>query len=294
MKELLSRVPGQTGSKALAFLILTAVLWSMGGLLIKLIEWNPLAIAGARSLIAAVMMLAYRLIFLGKPDFRFSTPRIGGAVAYVATVVLFVSATKMTTAANAILLQYTAPAYIAVLGAVFLNEKTTRLDWLTIALAFGGMGLFFLDRLSVGNVIGNIFAALSGLTFSVMVIFLRAQKDQSPLDSLILGNILTALVCLPFYFQGSPGWGNWGIAVLLGVFQLGLSYIFYSEAIRHVRALDGILVPIVEPILNPLWVLLFLGEVPGPWAILGGFIVLGSVAGHYLYTYFRGNPRSSG
>ncbi len=270
--------------KALVYLVLTAVLWSLGGLLIKMIDWNPAAIAGARSIFAAALMLLY----YRRLDFTWSFPQIGGAVAYAATVLLFVTATKMTTAANAIILQYTAPVFTAILGAVFLKEKTSRADWLTIVLVFCGMGLFFLDKLSVGNMVGNALGILSGLTFSIMLIFLRHQKEADPFQSLILGNLLTALICLPFIVGSTPGLTNWGVVLALGVFQLGVSYILYAEAVKHVRALDAILVPIIEPILNPVWVLVFLGEVPGHWALLGGIVVLGSVIGRYLYSWRSG------
>lgn len=273
--------------KALIFLVLTAVLWSLGGLLIKLIPWSPAAIAGARSLFAAALMLAY----CRRLDFTWSLPRIGGACAYTATVILFVTATKMTTAANAIILQYTAPAFTAVLGAVFLGEKTTRSDWNTILLVFLGMGLFFLDKLSVGNIVGNILAILSGLAFSVMLIFLRYQREGNPIQSLILGNLLTAVICMPFVIGSTPGAANWMLVAILGIFQLGLSYLLYSEAVKRVRALDAILVPVIEPVLNPLWVFLFIGEVPGPWAVIGGIVVLGSVTGRYFLQYFKEGSR---
>ena len=279
MADPLSSAPDAQRSKALLFLVCTAVLWSLGGLLIKSIEWSPMAIAGVRSIFAATLMLVY----YRRLDFTWSLPQIGGAVGYAGTVILFVSATKMTTAANAIILQYTAPVYTAILGALFLKEKTTRADWLTIAVVFGGMGLFFLDKLTAGNIVGNILAILSGVTFSLMLIFLRHQRKDNPFQSLILGNLLTALVCLPFIIGSTPGLTNWGIALVLGIFQLGVSYILYAEAVKHVRALDAIMVPIIEPILNPVWVLIFLGEVPGPWALLGGIIVLGAVSGRYLF-----------
>jgi drug/metabolite transporter (DMT)-like permease len=279
-----SSVPEAQHRKALLFLVFTAVLWSLGGLLIKSIAWHPIAIAGVRSIFAAALMLVYYRRF----DFTWSLPQIGGAVAYAGTVILFVSATKMTTAANAIILQYTAPVYTAILGALFLKEKTTRSDWLTIAVVFCGMGLFFLDKLTVGNMIGNVLGILSGVSFSTMLIFLRHQREDNPFQSLILGNLLTALVCAPFIIGSTPGLTNWGIALVLGVFQLGVSYILYAEAVKHVRALDAIMVPIIEPILNPVWVLIFLGEIPGPWALLGGIVVLGAVSGRYLFAGRQG------
>jgi drug/metabolite transporter (DMT)-like permease len=261
-------------AQAVALLVVTASLWSLGGLLIKVIPWHPLAIAGARSTIAAVLFLSV----VRKPRWTGSPAQIGGAFAYAATVILFVSATKMTTAANAILLQYTAPVYVALLGAWFLKERTRLSDWITVAIVLGGMALFFLDELTPGDLWGNLFAILSGISFAVMVLCLRKQKNDSPLESILFGNILTALVGMPFLIaQPSLDVTGWAAVAFLGVFQLGLSYILFIIAIKHVTALDAILIPVVEPILNPVWVLLFIGEVPGSWALAGGVIVLTTV-----------------
>jgi drug/metabolite transporter (DMT)-like permease len=266
-------------SKAQALLAATAALWSLGGLFIKMVEWNPLAIAGMRSAIAALLMLTV----VRKSKITWSFHQIGGAVAYAGTVILFVSANKMTTAANAILLQYTAPIYVALLGAWLLKERTKILDWITIAFVLGGMVLFFLDHLSTGGMIGNLVAILSGVTFAFLVIFLRLQKDGAPLESMFLGNILTALIGLPFMFQSMPSGKSWAGLAILGIFQLGLSYILYSMAIKHVTALEAILVPVIEPILNPVWVFLFMREVPGKWALTGGLIVLLAVTARCVY-----------
>ena len=259
--------------QAIVFLIITALLWSSGGLLIKWIHWNPLAIAGMRSAIAAVLMW----LFKRNLKFTWSPAQLGGAFFYAATVILFVVANKMTTAANAILLQYTAPIYVGLFANFLLGEKTSPWDWLTIFITLGGIFLFFLDNLSAGGWWGNIIAVLSGVAFAGVALFLRKQKDGSPLESLFLGNILTAVIGLPFMFGTAPDTMSWLGLAILGVFQLGFSYILYSRSIKHVTALEAILIPIIEPILNPIWVLLFLGETPGKWAIVGGVIVLASV-----------------
>jgi drug/metabolite transporter (DMT)-like permease len=259
--------------RAIIYLIVTALLWSSGGLLIKLVAWNPVAIAGTRSAIAALVIFAFRR----KMKFNWGFAQLGGAFCYAGTVILFVTATKLTTAANAILLQYTAPIYVAILSYWFLMERITRSDLLTIAAAFGGMFLFFLDDLSAGGFWGNVVAIFSGVAFAGTVLFLRKQKQSSPLESVFLGNILTFLIGLPFILRSAPQAIGWLGLVLLGVFQLGFSYILYAEAIRHVTALEGILIPIIEPVLNPVWVFLLLGEKPGRWAVVGGIIILVSV-----------------
>jgi drug/metabolite transporter (DMT)-like permease len=189
----------------------------------------------------------------------------------------FVSANKLTTAANAILLQFTAPIYVALLGAYILKEPNTRLDWAMIAVVIGGMALFFLDQLSPAGFKGNLVAMLSGVSFAFFTIFMRMQKDGSPIESVLLGNILMAVVGAPFLAPDLPSAGEWGYLLLLGVVQLGIPYILYSWAIKHVKALDAALIPILEPLLNPFWVFLLLGEVPGPWSLAGGALLLTAV-----------------
>ncbi|HYH04249.1 MAG TPA: EamA family transporter [Bacillota bacterium] len=257
--------------KAIFYIICTALLWSTSGFLIKWVDWNPVAIAGVRSGIAALVMAAY----CRHPKFTWSSAQIGGALAYTVTVILFVIATKLTTAANAILLQYTAPVYVAVFSFWLLGERISRFDWLTIALTLGGMVLFFQDNLSLGGWWGNMAAIGSGAAFAALCLFTRKQKHESSLESLLLGNLLTALVGLPFMFQGNPpGIQGWLALALLGIFQLGLAYILYAKAMKELTALEGILIPVIEPVLNPIWVFLLLDEVPGSKAVIGGLIIL--------------------
>ena len=270
-------------TRAIIYLVITAVLWSLGGILIKSVKWNPVAIAGARSAISSLVILAY----IKKPKFTWSSDQILAAIFYAGTVILFVSANKLTTAANAILLQYGAPVYVAILGSIILKEKTTISDWITIAVVIFGMFLFFLDKLQPGNLFGNIVAILSGVAFALYIIFMRKQKDESPIESTLLGNILTAIIGLPFMLNSSPTGSSWIGIILLGTVQLGLSYILYSIAIKEVTALEAILIPIIEPILNPIWVFLAMGEAPGKWALIGGVIILTSVTLRYSIPAIR-------
>jgi len=243
-------------------------------MLIKLVDWHPIAIAGARSAIAALVLLA----FCRQPRFNWSFAQIGGAFCLAGTLILFVMATRMGTAANAILLQYSAPIYVALFATWFLGERTTRLDWIAILFVMAGMGLFFFDDLKPAYFWGNILAILSGVCFAGLVMFLRKQKDGSPIETVILGNTLTTMIALPFILGSpSPGTTGWAGIIILGVFQLGIPYVMYSWAIKHVKAVDATLIPVIEPIANPIWVFLAIGEFPGPWAVLGGAVVLISV-----------------
>lgn len=266
-------------AKATVALVLCAVLWSSGGILIKLVKMNPLAISGYRSVVASLVII----ILTGKPKFTFSKWQILSALSYTGTVLLFVSANKFTTSANAILLQYTAPIYAAVFGYIFLKEKVGRIDILTIVVVISGMALFFIDDLAGGNLFGNLIAIVSGVTFALQAVFLRLQKDSSPASSLVLGNIITAVIGIPFAFSEAPGGTEILALIALGVFQLGLAYTLYSYAIKHVSALEAILIPVIEPILNPVWVLIFAGEYPGKWTLVGGAIVIFAVTGRSMF-----------
>jgi len=269
-------------------LALTATFWSLGGLLIKLINWNPIAIAGTRSLIAATLLF----IYLKKPKLSMSRAQIAAALSYVATVFLFVSATKITTAANAIFLQFTAPIYVALFSTKFLNEKITIRDWLTTIIVIMGMVLFFFDNFNLEGIIGNTLGVASGISFASFTIFMRMQKNSSPIESVFLGNIITAIIALPFMFQDIPGTISWLFLIVLGIFQLGIPYIFYSIAIKNVSAIDAVLIPVLEPILNPIWVFLLLGEYPGIWTIIGGSIIITTITLRYLLPLINFNAKN--
>lgn len=261
-------------SRAILFLLLAALLWSTGGFFIKWVDWNPMAISGGRSAISALVIAA---AFRRDLKISGSPVQIAGALAYALTVTLFVIANKMTTAANAILLQYTAPVYVALLSVWLLNERPSRRDWFAILAVLAGMVLFFFEKMSPGNLTGNICALASGLTFALFILLLRKQRDASPAASVFLGNVLTACAGLPFMFDSLPGPAGWAGLVFLGVFQLGMAYVLYTLAISHVTAMEAVLITLIEPVLNPLWVFILMGETPSWASLLGGLIIIGSV-----------------
>lgn len=259
---------------AIILLVVTATMWSLGGLLIKSINAHPLAIAGTRSAISCIIMILY----VKKPKFNWSFTQIAAGVAYASMVITFVFSTKLTTAANAILLEYTAPIFVALLSAWVLKEKPKAIDWVTIMLVFGGMVLFFLDSLDAKGFAGNIFGLLSGISYALFTVFMRMQKNGSPIESVILGNAISAIVGIPFIFMSVPDFKGWLFLVILGVVQLGIPYIMYSEAIKNASALEASIITMIEPILNPIWVVLIIGEIPGVLSIIGGIIVIATVA----------------
>lgn len=265
--------------KAVLYMMLTALLWSTGGILIKLVDWNPMAIAGIRSGIAALTISPFvsfnKSLFLKK--------RIIGALFYSFTLILFVSANKLTTSANAIFLQFTAPIWVVLFSKLFLKIKIRRSDIITIFVIFLGMALFFLDNLNSGKLLGNILALMSGITFAGMTITLKQQAKDSPISTVFIGNFLNFLLCIPFYFLSIPSPKSILGLILLGTFQVGFSYILYAKAIDHLTVIEATLIPVIEPLLNPIWVLIFIGETPGVKAIIGGIIVILSMVIRGIY-----------
>jgi drug/metabolite transporter (DMT)-like permease len=260
--------------KAVLYLIFAAVLWSTGGVMIKAISWSPISILAGRSIFSSILFL----IYLRRLPSHFTPWKITASVAHILTAFLFITATKLTTAANAIFLQYTAPLYIVLLGIWFLRERPTRIDWISMVIIFTGMLLFFGDKLSANGMFGNVLAILSGVTLAIMNVALRAQKDGSPAESILLAHMFTAVVGFPAVLKETWTLSSWLIILYLGIFQIGFSFIFFTSAIKHVPAIEATLISTLEPILNPLWVFLFLGEQPGQLAMLGGLIVLAGVA----------------
>jgi drug/metabolite transporter (DMT)-like permease len=261
---------------AVVALIVTAALWSIGGLLIKSVQWNAFGIAGARSLIALVVFLP----FVRQCRFRLSVPMVLGTLSYSLTTILFTAANKNTTAANAILLQYTAPIFVILMAHFLLKERMTKVDVLCVLGVLGGLVLFVFEGIGGGHLFGDFLALLSGVCFAGLAVSMRAQKDAKPMESVILGNLLNAVICLPIGFSISLPQGGLLFLVLLGLVQLGLSYLLYSYAVRHVPALQIVLLTMLEPLLNPVWVYLATGETPGLLALVGGAVVLLMVVMH--------------
>jgi len=261
-----------------------ALLWSTGGLGIKLVSWNPMAIAGARSLIAGLVLLAYLFLRQGGPRIRNWPLQLAGGAAYAGTMLCYVASVKLTTAANAILLQYTSPVFTAILGWLILRERVSWVDWVSMAGVMVGMVIFFLEKLTFAGTWGNVLAITSGILFSLTFVLVRKQREGSAVESLAAGHFLTFLVTIPFLAAGGgpggmgPGaWGWVGLAYL-GSVQVGLTSVLMSYALRYVSALQSMLVSLIEPILTPVWVFLFVREVPSPAAIAGGLIIVGVVA----------------
>lgn len=277
-----------TRANALGILAMavTAFLWSIAGLFIKIIDWNPLTIAGFRSLIASLVVLLY----LKRPKFHWSFPQVAAAFANAATMLLFVSANKTTTSANAILLQYVGPVFTAFIGAALLRERARLEHWIAFLLVALGMILMFMDKLGGGRTLGNVLALLSAITFSFYFVFMRMQKDGSPLESILLSHWIVAaigIVASMFLPIPSVSLKAVGAIAVLGLFQVGLAAILFAAAITRISAVSANLIAVIEPVFNPIWVFLALGETPGPNAVIGGLIIVVAVTGASVFGAMR-------
>lgn len=259
--------------KAILFLILAAMLWSTAGAFVKALDWGPLSILAGRGLFTSLLFLLY----MRRLPRNVTGWTLLAAGCSLATQFLFVTSTKLTTAANAIFLQYTAPIYVVLLAYWLLREKPSRIDWLAMGLIFAGLLLFFGDQLSPEGFYGNLLAVLSGVTAAIMMVSFRAQKNSSPEDSVLIASLVIAVFGFPSLLRESWTVTNWLTVAYLGVFQIGLAFILFTRSIKHIPALEANLIGTLEPILNPLWVFLFLGESMGRSALLGGLVVLAGV-----------------
>ena len=259
--------------KAIFYLIITAVLWSTSGLFVKILDWQPVAILAGRSLFAAIVFL----IYLRRIPTRFGLWQLLAAGMFILTQFLFITSTKMTTAANSIFLQYTGPLYVVLLGYWFLGEKPSRTDWLSMLVIFIGLTLFFGDELSPEGFYGNLLAILSVVTGAVMMVAFRAQKNGNPAESNLIAFLVTAGFGFPFILKETWTVNSWLILAFLGIFQIGFAFIFFTKGIKHIPALEANLIGTLEPVLNPIWVFLFYGERMGKFALIGGLVVLGGV-----------------
>jgi len=261
-----------------------AILWSTGGLFIKATSLSAFELSFGRSLLAVITIA----IFTRHEGFGLNPISAVTSILYAALLILFVLATKLTTAANAIFLQYTAPVYVLILEPLFYKEKFRRRDLITVAVCVAGMSLFFVGKLRPQDVDGNLVALASGVCFALFFLLLRHSRarEVNRASSAIYGNLIVVLVCAPAFFgavQRGIRLSDFASIAYLGIIQIGVAYILFTGAMaRGLRSLDASIVGYIEPVLNPVWVFLFIGERPSGWAIVGGAIIMASVLAHML------------
>jgi len=210
---------------AILYMVICSVLWSTAGILIKFLPWNPIVIAGLRSLVAAGVYLLY--MRHEKTKFLINRYSVLSGIALMCTFLFFVAANKFTTAANAIVLQYSAPIFILILSAIFYKQKFRPGDILTVIVTTAGISLFFLDKLSGGYLLGNLLAIAAGISFASMFVLTGRADQDSRSSGILLGHVFTAVFGMPFlFFSPTPVTPSAVIIiVVMGVFQLGIPYI---------------------------------------------------------------------
>ncbi|PYS45842.1 MAG: EamA family transporter [Acidobacteria bacterium] len=284
MVERTDRSGAGVNASPLLLVLAAALLWSTGGLFIKWTTLSAFELTFGRSLLAAITVA----LFTRHEGFRLNRMTILTSLLYAGLLLLFVVATKLTTAANAIFLQYTAPIYVLVLEPLLYKEKFRRADLFAVLACIAGMSLFFIGKLRPQDVSGNLTALASGLCFAFYILLLRHPHTQrvNRASSVIYGNLLLVIACAPAGIAAVQHMAARDTAsvLYLGVVQIGFAYTLFTLGMaRGVRSLDAGIVGYIEPVLNPIWVFMFLGERPSGWAIIGGAIIIAAVASHTIW-----------
>ncbi len=267
--------------RAVLCVFLASVCFSTGGLFIKLIPWAPLAINGARNLIGAAVIGLY-LLWTGH-RLVFSRPVLIGALSMMGVTTLFAISNKLTTAANAIVLQFTAPVFVILLMALIYHVRPKRADLLTCAAVLLGVCLFFVDGIRVGNLLGNVTAILSGICYAGVFMMNTGERSDA-ISSCFLGQLASGILFTPLCALETDFSPPVLAAVFaLGAVQVGGAYILFSYGIRRTPAITASLITGLEPILNPLWVALFYGESLTPLSVIGSVIVVGAILGYNVW-----------
>lgn len=264
-------------------MLTAALLWSLGGIFIKLVPWNALAISGARGLLAAGVVA----IFMRVRGMKFAVNKdtVKVAVTLALVCLSFVTANKLTTSANAIVIQYCAPVYVLLYIAFVLKKKLKPLDIVVVPVTILGVALCFIGQIGRGHLAGDLVAVASGVFFAAMFIVTEGVSEEARFNGIMQGQLLTALVGLPVLFATKPVFSAQAVIgiLVLGILQIGVAYVFYAIAIQKAPLLTCTLLGVLEPLLNPLWVYLFAGENPGVWSLVGGVIVVTAITLWMIY-----------
>lgn len=254
---------------------LAAVLYSIGGLCIKVIPWHAVSINGGRNMVSVLVVGSYLLATRHRP--RWNRWIALGAFSVCGTNILFTLANKMTTAANAIVLQFTAPIFVLLISILILRKKPQKLDIIVCAVVLLGVLCFFLESLEAGGMAGNSIALISGLTYAG-IFLLNDLPNADPISSVFWGDICSAVVGLPFLLRETDfGVKPMTSLIILGAFQVGLAYILMCEGLKTTPAVTASLISGIEPVLNPILVAVFYHETIGPLSFVGAVIVIISI-----------------
>lgn len=260
--------------KGIIYVFTAALLWSSGGLFIKLISLSAMQLSFFRCSIAAI---TFAMIFKER-IFRINKLSLINSIFYAIVLITFVIATKTTTAANAIFLQATAPIYVLIFEPIIGKTRYKRINIITVAVCIIGMILFFVGKLEPGHLEGNLVALISGITFAAFFLGMKKNNQQYQQSSIFYGNILVAIICIPFILSiETLKTSDLMMVSFLGIFQIAVAYAFFASGLKRIQAVEASIISMIEPVLNPVWVLIGYGEVPSFTAIVGGLIILGAI-----------------
>ncbi|MCL2391261.1 MAG: DMT family transporter [Oscillospiraceae bacterium] len=271
-------------------MVAAAICWSLGGLLFQFIPWNATSIIGLRALFAAIVFAIFRKSI----KVKLTPGNIMAALFLSATTMLFVFSNQLTTAAAAVMLQFTAPVFILLIQFLFYKKKPKPSELVAVVITILGMLLFFADDIDAGHMLGNILAIISGLTFACVFVC-NQRPDTEPEQSVMLGFLINAILWTPFAFFDSnitAEFVPWIFIIVMGVVQVGFAYVFFTIGIKHTPALLASLIVALEPVLNPIWVALFTPERPGRYAIFGGAVIVITIVTYNVWVAKRERIKS--
>lgn len=259
-------------------MLICAILWSTAGILIKWIPWNSFVIAGFRSLFAGI--LTFLFIKFNKIEIKITKKSIFSAIIMMLSFFCIIASNKLTTAANAVVLQYTQPIFIILISALVFKQRFSKVDYFAVIGTLCGISFFFLDQLKPGYLLGNCVAIVAGVLLAIMFIAMEKAPKNERLTGALLGHFFTAIIGIPviFFTDASITLPSITAILVLGFLQMGMGYIFFLLAVDKCPALLCSLLGALEPLLSPLWVFLFTGEKPGIFALIGGVVVIAVVS----------------
>ncbi len=277
--------------KGLVMVFLASVCFSVGGLLVKMIPWQGLSINSSRSFLSVLVLLVFAAVTRHK--FRLTRGVLIGAAAVCGNTIFYILANKHTTAANAILLEFTAPAFVILFSLLVFREKPRKQDIIACVLVFGGIACFFLDGLGGGHLMGDAVAVLAGICYA-WVFLMNRMPDADPLFSTLIGQTAGAFLGLPWLVRETDLSRTVVMyALILGIFQLGLAYVFLTTGIKYAPPIPASLVAGIEPVLNPILVALVIGETLSGLSIVGGVVVFVTVMAYNLLSARLEKPETS-
>jgi drug/metabolite transporter, DME family len=267
--------------KGIIYVFIAALLWSSGGLFIKLISLNAMQLSFFRAGIAAItfaLIFRKRILLINKLS-------LVNSVFYSLVLISFVISTKTTTAANAIFLQATAPIYVLIFEPLINKTRYIKSNIITVAVCFVGMIFFFVGELEPGHLEGNLVGLFSGIMFAAFFLGMKKNDKKHQQSSIFFGNVLVTMICLPFMFSIEPiSFNDIWMFSYLGIFQIAVAYAFFASGLKRVFAVEASIISMIEPVLNPVWVFFGYGEVPSVNAVFGGVIIVSAIIVRTLIT----------